>query len=91
MLKPALNQKGLRHCISSLIAWSTKSSVETCPESEGIATSHIEPPFFLFFCDYVETCPESEGIATPLMTKLIQVLVQPKRVETCPESEGIAT
>ena len=36
--------------------------VETCPESEGIATklTHYLTPLLIF----VETCPESEGIAT---------------------------
>ena len=64
-LKPALNQKGLRLVITPHLRLGAPTIwVETCPESEGIATpsslllrlSALEFP--------VETCPESEGIAT---------------------------
>ena len=89
-LKPALNQKGLRHTFGTGTLSSTLRLiiVETCPESEGIATKgrvRISPPHFF----YVETCPESEGIATYPIGKsdIFKLLF----VETCPESEGIAT
>ena len=37
-LKPALNQKGLRHSPLGKLKLASIIFVETCPESEGIAT-----------------------------------------------------
>ena len=63
--------------------------VETCPESEGIATLFCATNT-LFRSFLVETCPESEGIATRHIIHVIHVM-HLVGVETCPESEGIAT
>ena len=71
-LKPALNQKGLRQVIEIVNGAEDEKEVETCPESEGIATKgggdYPRPQIYL-----VETCPESEGIATSFFGEKVNV------------------
>ena len=88
-LKPALNQKGLRPRDSRNLNSASSFEVETCPESEGIATELYSVCIVLLCLIQLKPALNQKGLR---LHNIRIYLTNPQGgVETCPESEGIAT